>query len=65
MENFINILPKTNEIIQAGLKSRLKMTTLYYLAEQSQLVVIGTINRSEIESGFLQNMEKVVGIFFP
>lgn len=64
-ENFINILPKTNEIIQAGLKSRLKMTTLYYLAEQSQLVVIGTINRSEIESGFFTKYGESGGDIFP
>ena len=33
------------------------MTTLYYFAEESQLLVIGAINKSELESGFLQNME--------
>ncbi|HOA47314.1 MAG TPA: NAD(+) synthase [Candidatus Pacearchaeota archaeon] len=51
-ESFLGVFSKTSEIAKENLKSRLKMTTLYYFAEESQLLVIGAINKSELESGF-------------
>jgi len=42
----------TDLVAQANLKSRLRMVTLYYVANQLQYLVVGSSNRSELEVGY-------------
>jgi len=44
--------PATSRVTQANLKSRLRMVTLYYVANQLQYLVIGSSNRSELAVGY-------------
>jgi NAD+ synthase len=53
----LQILPDDKDITsrrlaQANLKARLRMLTLYYLANQRQYLVAGSSNRSEIAVGY-------------
>jgi len=50
-ENFLEVFSEASEVAKTNLKSRLKMATLYHFAEKSQLLVIGAINKSELELG--------------
>ena len=44
--------PRTKKVAQANLKPRLRMTTLYCIANQLGYLVAGTSNRSEISVGY-------------
>jgi len=44
--------PGTKRIAEANLKPRLRMLTLYYLANRLEYLVVGTGNRSEISMGY-------------
>jgi NAD+ synthase len=53
----VQMLPKSQEpaqehMAQANLKARLRMVTLYYLANQRRYLVAGSSNRSEIAIGY-------------
>ncbi|MHA1917578.1 MAG: NAD(+) synthase [Candidatus Ranarchaeia archaeon] len=43
---------KTAEIARSNLKPRLRMTTLYYYANQRNAIVVGTSNKTEISLGY-------------
>jgi NAD+ synthase len=43
---------KTKRLAEANLKPRLRMTTLYYLANRMNYLVVGTSNRSELSVGY-------------
>jgi NAD+ synthase len=43
---------KTQRLAEANLKPRLRMLTLYYLANRLGYLVVGTSNRSELEVGY-------------
>lgn len=49
---FLKILPKGNKISHANLKSRLRMTTLYYFANKLNYLVVGSGNKSELSIGY-------------
>ncbi|MFH0847133.1 MAG: NAD(+) synthase [Chloroflexota bacterium] len=55
---FLKVLPKlsddakVNQIAMANLKPRLRMTTLYYFANELKYLVAGTGDRSEITAGY-------------
>ena len=44
--------PETQKIAEANLKPRLRMITLYYLANRLNYLVMGTGNRSELAVGY-------------
>lgn len=44
--------PGTPKLAEANLKPRLRMTTLYYLANRLRYLVVGTGNRSELAVGY-------------
>ncbi len=44
--------PATKKLAEANLKPRLRMLTLYYLANRLSYLVVGTGNRSEISIGY-------------
>jgi NAD+ synthase len=46
------VLPGDHRIAQANVKARLRMTALYYHANQNNYLVVGTSNRSELEVGY-------------
>ncbi len=46
------LLPPGNALARANLKPRLRMTTLYYLAQARNYLVLGTGNRPEIMVGY-------------
>ena len=43
---------KTKKLAEANLKPRLRMSTLYYLANRLNYLVVGTSNKSEIAVGY-------------
>jgi len=43
---------KAKRLAEANLKPRLRMTTLYYLANRMNYLVVGTSNRSELSVGY-------------
>jgi NAD+ synthase len=45
-------LPEGNQMARANLKPRLRMATLYYLAQSRSFLVAGTGNRAELMVGF-------------
>lgn len=51
-DSLIEILPRANNISRANLKPRLRMLTLYYLANKLNYLVCGTGNKSEIKVGY-------------
>ena len=51
-EALLKILPKGNDITKGNLKPRLRMAVLYYFANLYNLLVIGTVNKSELEIGY-------------
>ncbi len=44
--------PETRRLAEANLKSRLRMLTLYYLANRLNYLVVGTGNKSELAVGY-------------
>jgi NAD+ synthase len=44
--------PTARRLAEANLKSRLRMLTLYYLANQLKYMVVGSSNRSELAIGY-------------
>lgn len=46
------ITGNTNELVRSNMKARLRMVTLYALAQSKNLLVCGTSNRSEYETGY-------------
>jgi NAD+ synthase len=51
-DSLIGILPPGNQMATANLKPRLRMLTLYHLANTRGLMVVGTGNRSELMVGY-------------
>ncbi len=51
-DTFLSILPDGNKISHSNLKVRLRMTTLYYLANKLDYLVVGTGNKSEYCAGY-------------
>jgi NAD+ synthase len=49
---FIRQLPAGNKLAYANLKPRLRMSTLYYLANKLNYLVVGTGNKSEAMMGY-------------
>jgi NAD+ synthase len=49
---FIEILPPGSKMADANIKPRLRMITLYHVANTLNRMVIGTGNRSELEVGY-------------
>lgn len=47
-----NVYPKATSIAKANLKARLRMATLYYLANSLDYLVAGTGNKSELMIGY-------------
>jgi NAD+ synthase len=45
-------VPALGQLAKANLKTRLRMLTLYYLANQMKYLVVGSSNRSEITIGY-------------
>ena len=45
-------LDSENKIAKANIKPRLRMTTLYYFAQNRGYLVVGTGNKSEVEVGY-------------
>ncbi|HET7034561.1 MAG TPA: NAD+ synthase [Thermomicrobiaceae bacterium] len=48
----LTLLPKGTPLAEANLKPRLRMLTLYFIANNRDLVVVGTGNRSELMVGY-------------
>ncbi|MFC2066370.1 NAD(+) synthase [Chloroflexota bacterium] len=46
------VSPSANRLAQANLKARLRMVTLYYIANQLKYVVAGSGNKSELSIGY-------------
>ncbi len=46
------LLPQGNQLATANLKPRLRMLTLYHIANTRGLLVVGTGNRSELMAGY-------------
>ena len=56
-DTLIKLLPEdsadpANRLARANLKVRLRMTTLYYFANQLRYMVVGSSNRSELTTGY-------------
>ena len=51
-DGFLNALPTGNQMARANLKPRLRMSTLYYLAQANHYLVAGTGNKPEIGVGY-------------
>ena len=51
-DRLLAILPTGNQLATANLKPRLRMLTLYHLANTRGLMVVGTGNRSELMVGY-------------
>ena len=47
-----NTNPTGSRLLQANLKARLRMLTLYYFANRLQYMVVGASNRSELTTGY-------------
>ncbi len=50
--NVLGALPQDNDMARANLKPRLRMATLYYLAQSHNALVLGTGNRAEMMVGY-------------
>lgn len=46
------ITGNSNELVRSNMKARLRMVTLYALAQSKNLLVCGTSNKSEYETGY-------------
>ena len=46
------ITGNSNELVRSNMKARLRMVTLYAIAQSKNLLVCGTSNRSEYETGY-------------
>ncbi len=51
-EGFLKILSRGGRLAMANLKTRLRMATLYYFANDLNYLVLGTGNKSEISVGY-------------
>ncbi|HEX3721974.1 MAG TPA: NAD+ synthase [Nitrolancea sp.] len=51
-DELVALLPTGNQLAMANLKPRLRMLTLYHLANTRGLMVVGTGNRSELMVGY-------------
>lgn len=51
-DNLLYLYPKGNPIAKANLKARLRMATLYFLANKLNYLVCGTGNKSELLIGY-------------
>ena len=49
---FVAALPKGNDMADANLKPRLRMSTVYYMAQSRRYLVAGTGNRPELMVGY-------------
>lgn len=47
--------PASGRLTEASLKTRLRMTTLYYFANQLKYSVVGSSNRSKLSIGYFTN----------
>jgi NAD+ synthase len=50
--NFLKVLPKAISLARGNLKTRLRMSTLYYFANKLNYLVCGTGNKSELLVGY-------------
>ena len=50
--NVLGALPQAHDMARANLKPRLRMATLYYLAQSRNALVLGTGNRAEMMVGY-------------
>jgi NAD+ synthase len=48
----MKIFPKARKLVQANLKPRLRMITLYYFANKLNYLVCGTGNKTELSVGY-------------
>lgn len=51
-DEIVNTLPPGNDLAVANIKPRLRMITLYHIANSNNLMVVGTGNRSELMVGY-------------
>ncbi|MCX5702384.1 MAG: NAD(+) synthase, partial [Candidatus Omnitrophica bacterium] len=51
-DNLLKVLPKASNLAQANLKTRLRMSVLYYFANKNNYLVCGTGNKSELKVGY-------------
>lgn len=51
-DGLLSLLPEGSELARANLKPRLRMLTLYYVANTHNLMVVGTGNKSELLVGY-------------
>jgi NAD+ synthase len=52
LEKFVKVLPDGGNLVYGNLKPRIRMNTLYYLANLKKALVVGTTNRTELEIGY-------------
>lgn len=52
LESYVKILPSGGNLAYGNLKSRIRMSALYYLANLKKALVVGTTNRTELEIGY-------------
>lgn len=51
-DTLVQVLPPGNDLARANLKPRLRMLTLYYLANSRSALVVGTGNKVELQVGY-------------
>lgn len=51
-DNLLRLLPKGNKLAKVNLKPRLRMATLYFVANSLNYLVVGTGNKSELMVGY-------------
>jgi NAD+ synthase len=51
-DKFLHLLPESSQLAEANIKSRLRMITLYYFANNLNYLVVGTSNKSELKIGY-------------
>ena len=52
IEQFGKVLPEGTNLAYGNLKPRIRMSVLYYFANQKKLMVLGTTNKTEMEIGY-------------
>jgi len=52
IQTFAKSLPNGGNLVYGNLKPRIRMATLYYLANLKKALVVGTTNRTEMEIGY-------------
>lgn len=52
LDAMLSVLPEGNRLAEANVKPRLRMISLYHIANTNNLMVVGTGNRSELMVGY-------------